>query len=380
MSLISRTRRLLLAASGASLGLAVVPRTLHAVTGTWPPYARAIVIDGLGGPGSQATELGAPLSASEAVDIRKSGMTCLHLTVGEVGSMPPDAAYDKAVASIARWEAEVDRNPTALQRVRTVADIHAAKTRGRTGLLYGFQDGVCFESDLDRLATFHRLGIRVIQPTYNRRNQLGDGCMEPVDGGLSARGHEAVERMNALGILVDLSHCGRVTAADAIRASKRPVAFTHTGCAALADHPRNRTDTELRAVAEQGGVAGIYVMPYLSGGRQPRAEDVIRHLEHALDVAGEDHVSIGTDGGLSAVDLTPEYVANFAANTAKRKATGIAAPQEYPDGYLFASDLNTPRRFERIAELLSLRGHHDARIEKVLGANLLRVFGAAWTD
>ena len=378
MSLISRTRRLLLAASGASLGLAVVPRTLRAASGSWPRYAEALVIDGLGGPGSQASELGAPLSPGEVDDIRRSGMTCQHLTVGEVGSMPPDEACDKAVASIARWDAEVDRNPSALVRVRTAADIRAAKAAGRTGLVYGFQDGVCFETDLDRLARFHRLGIRVIQPTYNRRNQLGDGCMEPVDGGLSRRGHEAIERMNALGILVDLSHCGRVTAADALRASKHPVAFTHTGCAALADHPRNRTDAELRAVAATGGVAGIYVMPYLAGGHQPRAEDVIRHLEHALDVAGEDHVSIGTDGTLSAVDLTPDYVANFAANVARRKATGIAASQEFADGYLFASDLNTPRRFERMADLLSLRGHPDSRIEKVLGANLLRVFGAAW--
>jgi membrane dipeptidase len=306
-------------------------------------------------------------------------MTCLHLTVGEVGSMPPDDAYDKAVASIARWEAEVDSHPAALVRVRSAADIRAAKASGRTGLMYGFQDGVCFETDLDRLTTFHQLGIRVIQPTYNRHNQLGDGCLETVDGGLSARGREAVERMNALGILVDLSHCGRVTAADAIRVSTRPVAFTHTGCAALADHPRNRTDVELRAVAATGGVAGIYVMPYLSGGRQPSADDVIRHLEHAIDVAGEDHVSIGTDGTLSAITLTPEFIANFAANVAKRKAAGIAAPQEHEDGYLFAADLNTPRRFEQVADRLSLRGHSDARIEKVLGANLLRVLDAVWS-
>jgi membrane dipeptidase len=377
--LISRTRRLLLAASGASLGLAAMPRTARTANDSWPGYGNAIVIDGLGGPGGQASELGAPLTASEVTDVHGSGMTCLHLTVGEVGSMPPDDAYDKAVASIARWEAEVDAHPATLVRVRNAADIRAAKASGRTGLMYGFQDGVCFETDLDRLTTFHRLGIRVIQPTYNRHNQLGDGCLEPVDGGLSARGREAVERMNALGILVDLSHCGRVTAADAIRISKRPVAFTHTGCAALADHPRNRTDAELRAVAATGGVAGIYVMPYLSGGHQPRAADVIRHLEHAIDVAGEDHVAIGTDGTLSAIALTPDFIANFAANVAKRKATGIAAPQEHEDGYLFAADLNTPRRFEQIADRLSLRGHSDARIEKVLGANLLRVFEAAWS-
>ena len=162
--------------------------------------------------------------------------------------------------------------------------------------------------------------------------------MEPNDAGLSKVGHEAVERMNDLGILVDASHCGRVTAADAIRRSSRPVAFTHTGCAALADHPRNRTDDELRAVSKTGGVSGIYVMPYLSGGKQPTAADVVRHIEHAVNAAGEDHVSIGTDGTLSTVALTPEFVQSFSANVARRKAAGIAAPQESETGYLFAND------------------------------------------
>lgn len=371
---------MLLAGAGSSLGLAILPRAAQSASGRWRPYESSIVIDGLGGPGGIATDEGAALTAAEVGDVRASGMTCLHMTVGEVGTMPADEAYEKAVASIARWEGEIDRYPSVFQRVRSVADVRAAKAGGRTGLMYGFQDGVCFETDLGRLEIFHRLGIRVIQPTYNRRNLLGAGCMEPVDAGLSATGREAIERMNALGILVDLSHCGRATAADAIRISSRPVAFTHTGCAALADHPRNRTDPELRAVADTGGVIGIYVMPYLCGGRQPTADDVVRHIDHAVNVAGEDHVSVGTDGGLSAVELTPEFQRSFAANVARRKAAGIAAPQETETGYLFAADLNTPRRFELLADRLEALGYGDRRIERILGANLLRVFGAVWVD
>ncbi len=94
-----------------------------------------------------------------------------------------------------------------------MADIAAAKQAGRTGLIYGFQDGVAFETDLSRLEELYRLGLRIVQPTYNRRNLLGDGCLEPANAGLSKAGVEAVEKMNALGILVDLSHCGRQTAA-----------------------------------------------------------------------------------------------------------------------------------------------------------------------
>jgi membrane dipeptidase len=341
-------------------------------------YARSIAIDGLGGPGNNDTDIGVPLSPPLVDDVRTSGMTALHVTVGAVGTMPALEAFEKIVRDIARWEGEIDRHPQVLARIRTAEDVRAAKLDRRTGLIYGLQDGVSFEDDLDRLTALRQIGIRVIQPTYNRRNLLGDGCMETADAGLSKAGHEAIERMNALGILVDLSHCGRRTAADAIAASRRPVAFTHTGCAALAEHPRHRTDAELKAVSDTGGVSGVFVMPYLAKGRQPTAADVITHLEHAIMVAGEDHVSVGTDGSLSAIKVTPEFIAQFRENTRHRKELGIAAPYETEDGYLFASDLNTPRRFETLADMLLARGHSEARVEKVLGANLLRVFGDTW--
>ena len=341
-------------------------------------YARCIAIDGLGGPGGIETEGGTPLSPAMVDDVRTSGMTALHVTVGAVGTMPPLEAFEKIVRDIARWEGEVDRHAQVLSRIRTTQDIRAAKRDGRTGLAYGLQDGVSFEDDLERLTALRQMGIRVIQPTYNRRNLLGDGCMETADAGLSTAGHEAIERMNALGILVDLSHCGRRTAADAIAASRRPVAFTHTGCEALAEHPRHRTDAELKAAADSGGVSGIFVMPYLAKGRQPTAADVIAHLEHAIEVAGEDHVSIGTDGTLSAIAVTPEFATQFRENTRHRKELGIAAPYETEDGYLFANDLNTPRRFETLADMLLARGHSEARVEKLLGANLLRVYGDTW--
>jgi len=266
-----------------------------------------------------------------------------------------------------------------LVRIRTAGDVGAAKKTGRTGLIYGLQDAVAFETGLDRLDELHRLGLRVVQPTYNRRNLLGDGCLEPANAGLSKTGVEAIERMNELGILVDLSHCGRQTAADAIRASKKPVSFTHTGCAALNDHPRNRTDDELRAVAAAGGVSGIYFMPFLSDGRQPTAADVIRHLEHMVDVSGEDHVSIGTDGGVSAEVVDDAFKERFAESVRMRHAAGIAAPGENEEGYLFANELNTPRRLETLADMLGSRGHGDGRIEKILGANLLRVMSDAWS-
>ena len=341
-------------------------------------YRNSIVIDGLGGFGNSKSPPGAPLTDAYVQDVRDSGVTCVHTTILPVGSTPPDTAFTEAVIGIGYYEREIDRHPDVFTRIRRAADITMAKQAGRCGIIYGFQDAVAFETDLSRLDELYRLGIRVVQVTYNRRNLLGDGCLEPANAGLSKAGVEAVAKMNEFGILVDLSHCGRQTAMDAIRASKKPVAFTHTGSAALNDHPRNRTDAELRAVAEKGGVAGIYFMPFLAEGKQPTAADIIRHLEHMIDVAGEDHVSIGTDGSVSAEVVDDEFKKIFADFAKRRREAGIAAPGETETGYLFANELNTPRRFETLAGMLSSRGHSDTRIEKLLGKNLLRVFSDTW--
>ena len=372
------TRREILRYAAAS-GFAVLAAPhLFAQGNAATLYESSIIIDGLGFPGGLSADESALLSELEVKDIKASGLTATHLTVGAVGAMAQLEAFEKIVRDIARWGGEIDAHPAVLSRVRKASDIQAAKRSGQTGLIYGLQDGVSFEDDLDRLGALQQIGVRVIQPTYNRRNLLGDGCMEPGDAGLSRTGFEAIERMNELGILIDLSHCGRRTAADAIAASQRPVSFTHTGTYTLAEHPRHRTDEEMRAVAETGGVTGIYIMPYLAKGKQPTAQDVVMHLEQAINVAGEDHVSLGTDGTISPNTLTPEYIENFRQMTRKRAEMGIAAPYETETGYLFANDLNTPRRFETLTELLLARGHSETRVEKILGANLVRLFSDTW--
>lgn len=372
-------RRFLTSASLAALA-AAMPLPILAQSGNAAElYRRAIAIDGLGSPGGFVRDGDPSLLPEEVAHLRDSGLTAVHMTIGRVGTMSPLEAFEGAVRDAVRWSAQTDAHPDVLTTIRSVDDLRAAHANDRIGLIFGLQDGVAFEDDLGRLEALRHVGIRVIQPTYNRRNLLGDGVMESSDAGLSRTGIDAIRRMNALGITVDLSHCGRRTAADAIAASSRPVAFTHTGCKALVDHPRHRGDDELRAVADTGGVIGIFVMPYLARGNQPTAADVIAHIEHALDVVGEDHVSIGTDGYVSPQTVTPEFRDWFAEMTRQRKERGIAAPYETEHGYLFASDLNTPRRFETLAERLLERGHAEPTVEKILGANLLRLFEQTWT-
>jgi membrane dipeptidase len=342
---------------------------------TWRRYAHATVIDSLGGPGS-ANKPNAALDAADLADVRASGVTAVNMTVGSVGSYAHD--YDGAIEQIAHWDNEIAAHPDVFMKFRNAHDFVEAKRSGRLAIIYGFQDTTPFGEDLARLDTFRDLGVRIVQLTYNRRNLVGDGCLEPGDAGLSLFGRELVEHMNARDVLVDLSHCGRRTTDEGIAVSKKPVAITHAGCAAVADLPRNKNDATLRNLAERGGVIGIYLMPYLRTSGQPMAADVIAHIEHALDVCGEDHVGIGTDGTISAVQLTDEYKKAFADEIAERQKRGVSAPGETTAVYTFVPDLNTPRRFETIAALLAKRGKPERVIEKVLGGNFLRLFAQTW--
>jgi membrane dipeptidase len=371
------SRREFLAAGGAIAALAALPAALRAAAAdenaSWAPYRTAIVIDSCGSPGRQSREEArAPLDAGELSDIRDSGVTALNFTVGSVGRYATD--YADTIRNIAYWDREIAAHPELLVKVTQGVQLDAAKRGGRLGVIYGFQDTTMYGENLDRFDEFHDFGVRIVQLTYNRRNLMGDGCLEPGNAGLSRLGRDMIARMNERGTLVDLSHCGQRTTREGIEASKKPVAITHSGCAALADMPRNKRDEELKLLAERGGVIGIYVMPYLRSEGQVMAEDVIRHIEYAVKVCGEDHVGIGTDGTISAVDVTPEFRKQFADEIAERQKRGISAPGERADSFTFAPDLNTPHRFEHIAALLSQRGHSDTRIEKVLGGNFARLF------
>jgi membrane dipeptidase len=351
-----------------------VPRVVTAATAPprWEGYDKAMLIDALGGPGGGDRSL----TAAQIADVRSSGLTAVNLTVGALGS--GEDVFEATFKTIGGWEREIDAHPDVLMRIKSAADLERAKESRRLGIIYGFQDATPLGDDPGRVELFSRFGVKIIQLTYNRRNLLGDGCLEPANAGLSRLGQQVVERMNGLGVLVDLSHCGHRTTLDGIAASKKPVAITHAGCAAIADLPRNKTDEELRRLADKGGVMGIYFMPFLRTKGQPMAADLIRHIEHAVNVAGEDHVGLGTDGGISGIELTPEFIKQHRENVQERRRLGISAPGEEEDVYTFLPDLNTPRRFETLAAMLRERGHSQARIEKILGGNFARLFREVW--
>jgi membrane dipeptidase len=366
----NRRRFLLNSVAALKLGPPALAQSIMTTSASPRPWDMAsrelMVIDGCG----DISNADLPLPPNILRDCLDSGVTAFNWTVSD--SM---LAGTMEKIHFARELAESD--PEHFRIVRGTADLQRVAQDRAIGFILGFQHPEPIEGGLDRLDHFRRMDVLIMQLTYNRRGEFGDGCLESANRGLTGRGREAVARMNELGIAVDLSHCGQRTTAEGIEASKRPPLITHAGCAAIHPHPRNKEDREIKAMAERGGVMGIYFMPYLVASPvSPTREHVLAHLDHALKVAGADHVGIGSDNGMNPVPESAETRKRFEEEMARRRELGIAAPEE--DRPPYSPDLNATKRLEIIADGLQKMGYSAAVIEKVLGKNFERAFSEIW--
>ena len=340
-------------------------------------YDRAIVIDALGG-------VGDPYSPDEQLrlsdrawsEMVATGVTVLRDTVMPVGNTAdPWGDYRNDIAS---KQNVLGANPDRLLLVRSAADILKAKREKKFGVVLGTQDASMVGAQLDRMADMKKDGVMTVQLTYNLRNLAGDGALEPANAGLSKLGFATIERLEAERMLLDLSHGGARTMAEATAHAKRPLVISHTAARALHDHPRNTADETIRAVADKGGVVGVYFMPFLTADGHPKGADLIAHVEHVANIAGEDHVGIGTDNGVLPIVLTPESKKKIDEWQAQRIKQGIAAPGEAVGVYTWVADYNSVDRYRRFAADLQKRGWSEARLEKLFGGNFLRVYREAW--
>lgn len=372
--MIASRRHFLLVAGAAALRPRMAPARM---AGALPHDA--VIINALGGlddPNHPDTGP-AVLTPRMLADAHASGEAAVNVTLGYV-SGPEQDPYQFTLADLAHWDGLVSAHSADLLKVLSVADIHEAKREHKVGLIYGFQNAAMMGNDASRVDVFAAKGVKVIQLTYNPANRLGGGSMAAETIGLTAFGREVIDRLNSRRVMVDLSHSGRQTCLDAARYSKQPISINHTGCRALVNLPRNKTDEELRLVADRGGFVGIYFMPFLNPSGHARAADVVAHIEHALNVCGEDHVGIGTDGGTTPVDDLQAYAADLRKEHERRVAQGVAAPGERVDTHPFVDDLRGPDQFRKLARLLAARGHSGTRIAKILGGNFIRYAREIW--
>jgi membrane dipeptidase len=368
-------RRTLLAGALATLAAGPALAQRRPAGPAW--YDRAIIIDALGGTGDPYAPDGQLRWSDRAwAETVGTGVTVVRDTVFPVGnSADPWSEYQK---DIAFRQTVFGANPDRLLLVRSAADILKAKREKKFGVVIGTQDTSMVGPVLDRLAQMKKDGVMTVQLTYNLQNLSGDGSLEPSNGGLSNLGRETIRRIESEKLLLDLAHGGARTIDEAIAYAKRPLVISHTGARALMDHPRNVADASMKAVADKGGVVGVYFMPYLRADMHPAAADVIAHVEHVANVVGEDHVGIGTDNGVLPLNFDEATKKRMDDWQRQRIKLGIAAPGEAVGVYPYVAEYNSVDRYRRFAADLAKRGWSEARLEKLMGGNFLRVYRDAW--
>ncbi|KWA37058.1 peptidase M19 [Burkholderia territorii] len=296
-------------------------------------------------------------------DMRNGGVTAVNCTV----SVWED--FQKTIDNIVEMKQQICEHGELLMLVRTTDDILRAKRENKTGIILGFQNAHAFEDNLGYIEVFKELGVNVVQLCYNTQNLVGTGSYEP-DGGLSGYGREVIQEMNRVGIMVDLSHVGAKTSSDAIACSKRPVTYSHCCPAALKAHPRNKTDDQLREIAEANGFVGVTMfMPFLRRGADATIDDYLEAIEYVIDVIGEDKVGIGTD-------FTQGYSTEFfdwiTHDKGRYRRLTDFGKVVNPEG------IRTIGEFPNLTAAMQRAGWSESLIRKVMGENWLRVFGEVW--
>lgn len=306
--------------------------------------------------------------AEDFTPYKESGINVFHIAIGTGG---PDA-YLETLQFLSGYNSLIARHDDWFERVDTPARLDSIKNSDKVGILLGIQNSEHFRK-VDDVDYFHGIGQRVSQLTYNSRTLIGNGSTERRDDGLSDFGVSIVERMNKVGMAVDVSHCGDKTSLDAFDISKKPVLITHSNCRALnPNHPRCKTDEAIKAMAAKGGVMGITEVRMFVSSKEPTGMDsMLDHFDYVMKLVGAEHVGIGSDIDLLGYDAMPP-------NELKQLKAGYKGSYGFRDkvdidGYTFAK-----RPFD-LAEALTKRNYSDANIEGILGGNFQRVLKEIWT-
>jgi len=322
-------------------------------------YHNAIVIDGLVyGP------------AADSVDyfrkVKQAGVTATNVTIPAVGD-----GFVETKKKIAHWQKRIDENSDFMAMTASVSDIEQAKKDGKTAIIMGTQNAVHLDDNLDNVDKLKELGLRIIQLTYQGPNSFGAGCGADPNEKLTKFGKELVRKMNDAGVLVDLSHSGYRTTLDAIAESRYPCVFSHANARALCDHIRNKSDEQIKALAEKGGVMGVVnYAPFtdIKKNRRPTTSEFVDVIEYVIDLVGLEHVGIG-------LDFTPTWT-----ETEYKEAQKMF-PEIYLDYRMSEIPLKGLEDISKVSGItqgLVQRGHSEQDIKKILGGNFLRVFKQVW--
>ncbi len=264
--------------------------------------------------------------------------------------------------------------------VQTADDILRAGREGRLGVIIGAQHSLMVEKDVRLLAPFRRLGMRILQPTYNEPCAFGQGAPDvgDTDKGITELGRAWVAEMHANRLLIDLSHCGHRTSADYIAEASQPVVFSHANAYAVCPSPRNKTDELIRAVADKGGLTGAVMWsPAVAHATRPTLDDYLDHVDHLVKVGGIDHVGFASDVAEGFPEYRDKWEKSFGPRGLYPNITGILGPwYEWPTRHNV--DYDSLTHTPRILDGLRRRRYGEADVEKIMSGNWLRVLREVW--
>lgn len=282
--------------------------------------------------------------------------------------------FDSFVQELYQYFVLEETLPDKVLIVKSTADIELAKQTGKLGIILGTQGSDCLEHDLRYVTILHKLGVRIIQITYNTRCNIGCGVFEPNDTGLGRFGQQVIFEMNRLGILADLSHVGYKTSMDAIELSEKPCVFTHVGVKKLNPNVRNIQDDQIKAVCAKGGVVGLCphsIMNVQNPGEWPTVEQFVDQIMYVIDMCGEDAAGIGTDRWMRPT-MSYKMLRTEFERTLPNFFGGFSESQKHVNGFNYYDE------WDNLAEALLARNLSDTQVKKVLGGNFMRVFKEVW--
>ena len=298
-------------------------------------------------------------------ELRAGGVSCMNVTC---------AVWETAretLNHLTQWYHFFREHSDLIMQVQSGSDIEKAHAAGKTGVILGFQNASPIENDLSLVELFHRLGVRVIQLTYNNQNHIGSSCYEAHDSGLSRFGREVVYEMNRLGIVIDLSHVGERTSLHAIELSSRPVAITHANPYSFHPSKRNKSDQLLKTVAEHKGILGCSLYPHFIGGNQTTLDQFCDLIAYAVELMGIDHVGIGSD---LVRKQTQQYLNWLRMGRWTYSVDYGPGSADQPGWPRWQEWFQSPVDFPHLAEGLRVKGFSQEEIAKIMGENWLRFF------
>jgi len=298
-------------------------------------------------------------------DMHRGGLTAANCTVSVW------EGFQATVNNIVEMNGLLEQNADLVLKVRSTDDIRRAKAEGKTGIIMGFQNAHAFEDQLGYVQVFKDLGVGVVQMCYNTQNLVGTGCYER-DGGLSGFGREIVAEMNRVGVMCDLSHVGGKTSEEVILESKKPVCYSHCLPSGLKEHPRNKSDEELKFIADHGGFVGVTMFaPFLKNGINSTIEDYVEAIRYIFNIVGEDQIGIGTDFTQGHGQPFFEWLTHDKGYARRLTQFGKIVN---PEG------IRTLGEFPNLTEALLRDGFTETQVRKIMGENWVRVLADVWGE